>query len=153
MIEMKKIIIIYYLIIHLICLIPSLISVLESDLKFNTLFFFIYSLLSIIACIMIFLNKKIEFSLLFITVSNFFQSLSFVFLGVSYKFLLGPEVSFYVFNDGDLSARFSSLPYNIVLYINSFKLDDNFLLGFNFLHFFLFIFFNNLFFIEKRKEY
>lgn len=150
---MKKIIIIYYLIVHIICLIPSLISILELDFKFNTLFFFIYSFLSTIACIMIFLNKKVKFSLFFITISNFFQSLSFVFLGVSYKFLLGPEVSFYIFDDGNLSARFSALPYDIIFYINSFKLDDNFLLGFNFLHFFLFIFFNNLFFIEKRKEY
>jgi hypothetical protein len=148
---MKKIIIIYCLIVNLICLIPSLISIIELDFKFNTLFFFIFSLISLIATIFVLINKVVNLSLLFLIITNFLQVFTFVFLGLSYKFLLGPEISFYIFNDGDLSARFSALPYNIIFHVNTFKLDDNYMFGFNFIHVFLFLYFNHLLLLEKKK--
>ncbi len=147
---MRKAIIIYYLIIHIICLIPSLISLFQLDLKFNTLFFFFYSLLSIISILLYQLNKAIKIALSFLILSNFFQIITFVFYGLSYKFLLGPEISFYIFNDGNLSSRFSALPYNVILYVNTFNLDSNFLFGINFIHFLLFLFFNDLLLKSKK---
>lgn len=147
---MRKAIIVYYLIIHIICLIPSLVSLFQLDLKFNTLFFFFYSLLNIISILLYQLNKAIKITLSFLILSNFFQIITFVFCGLSYKFLLGPEISFYIFNDGNLSSRFSALPYNVILYVNTFNLDSNFLFGINFIHFLLFLFFNDLLLKSKK---
>jgi hypothetical protein len=73
-------------------------------------------------------------------------------LGFSYKFLLGPDISFFVFDDGDLSARFAAIFYNIIFDLDSFNIDDNFMFGFNFLHFWLFLFFNKLIIEEKKLK-
>ena len=150
---MKKYIIIYYIIVNLICLIPSIISVfLEFDFKFNTLFFFSFSLLNIIAISFVYLNRMTISSLYFLALTNLIQSFTFVFLGFSYKFLLGPDISFFIIDDGDLSARFTAIPYNIIFYLNSFEVDDNFMFGFNFIHFWLFIFFNKLIIKERNNK-
>ena len=150
---MKKYIIIYYIIVNLICLIPSIISVfLEFDFKFNTLFFFTFSLLNVIAISSIYLNRVVKPSLYFLALTNLIQAFTFVFLGFSYKFLLGPDISFFVFDDGDLSARFAALPYNMIFYVNSFEVDNNFMFGFNFVHFWLFLFFNKLIIEEKKLK-
>lgn len=149
---MKKYIIIYYIIVNLICLIPSIISVfLEFDFKFNTLFFFFFSLLNVITISFVYLNRMTISSLYFLALTNLIQSFTFVFLGFSYKFLLGPDISFFIIDDGDLSARFTAIPYNIIFDIDSFNIDDNFMFGFNFIHFWLFLFFNKLV-IEERKN-
>jgi hypothetical protein len=149
---MKKYIIIYYIIVNLIYLIPSIISVfLEFDFKFNTLFFFTFSLLNVIAILFVYLNQLTIPSLCFLALTNLIQSFTFVFLGFSYKFLLGPDISFFIIDDGDLSARFTAIPYNIIFDIDSFNIDDNFMFGFNFIHFWLFLFFNKLI-IEERKN-
>lgn len=139
-IKMKKIIIIYYIIVNLVCFIPSLISIIQLDIKFNTLFFFTFSLLSLIATTLLILKKSVRYSLFFLAFTNFLQAFTFVFSGFSYKLLLGPEVSFYIINDGNFVARFSALPYNIIFYVNSFKIDDNYMFGLNFIHIFLFFF-------------
>lgn len=150
---MKKYIIIYYIIVNLICLIPSIISVfLEFDFKFNTLFFFSFSLLNIIAISLVFLNRIIIPSLFFLALTNLIQTFTFVVLGFSYKFLLGPDISFYLIDEGDLSVRFLALPYNIIFDLDSFYSDDNFMFGFNFFHFWLFLFFNKLIIEERKKQ-
>lgn len=150
---MKKYIIIYYIIVNLICLIPSIISVfLEFDFKFNTLFFFTFSLLNVIAISSVYLNRMTISSLYFLALTNLIQSFTFVFLGFSYKFLLGPDISFFIIDDGDLSARFTAIPYNIIFDIDSFNIDDNFMFGFNFIHFWLFIFFNKLIIKERNNR-
>ena len=150
---MKKYIIIYYIIVNLICLIPSIISVfLEFDFKFNTLFFFTFSLLNFIAISFVYLNRIPKPSLYFLSLTNLIQAFTFVFLGFSYKFLLGPDISFFIFDDGDLSARFAALPYNMIFYVNSFEVDNNFMFGFNFVHFWLFLFFNKLIIEEKKLK-
>lgn len=149
---MKKYIIIYYIIVNLICLIPSIISVfLEFDFKFNTLFFFSFSLSNAIAISFVYLNRVTIPSLYFLALTNLIQSFTFVFLGFSYKFLLGPDISFFIIDEGDLSARFTAIPYNIIFDIDSFNIDDNFMFGFNFIHFWLFLFFNKLI-IEERNN-
>ncbi|MDP5028790.1 MAG: hypothetical protein NWQ14_11245 [Flavobacterium sp.] len=150
---MKKYIIIYYIIVNLICLIPSIISVfLEFDFKFNTLFFFTFSLLNVIAISSVYLNRVVKPSLYFLAITNLIQVFTFVFFGFSYKFLLGPDISFFIFDDGDLSARFAALPYNMIFYVNSFEVDNNFMFGFNFVHFWLFLFFNKLIIEEKKLK-
>ncbi|MCK6606802.1 MAG: hypothetical protein L6Q46_00690 [Flavobacterium sp.] len=150
---MKKHIIIYYIIINLICLIPSIISVfIQFDFKFNTLFFFTFSLLNVIAISSIYLNRVVKPSLYFLALTNLIQVFTFVFLGFSYKFLLGPDISFFVFDDGDLSTRLTAIPYNIIFDIDSFEVDNNFMFGFNFIHFWLFLFFNKLIIEEKKLK-
>ena len=149
---MKKYIIIYYIIVNLICLIPSIISVfLEFDFKFNTLFFFSFSLSNAIAISFVYLNRVTIPSLYFLALTNLIQSFTFVFLGFSYKFLLGPDISFFIIDEGDLTARFTAIFYNIIFHTDSFNIDDNFMFGFNFIHFWLFLFFNKLI-IEERKN-
>ena len=150
---MKKYIIIYYIIVNLICLIPSIISVfLEFDFKFNTLFFFSFSLSNAIAISFVYLNRVTIPSLYFLALTNLIQSFTFVFLGFSYKFLLGPDISFFIIDEGDLSARFTAIPYNIIFDIDSFNIDDNFMFGFNFIHFWLFIFFNKLIIKQRNNK-
>ena len=150
---MKKYIIIYYIIVNLICLIPSIISVfLEFDFKFNTLFFFTFSLLNVIAISFVYLNRIPIPSLYFLSLTNLIQAFTFVFLGFSYKFLLGPDISFFIFDDGDLSTRFTAIFYNIIFDLDSFNIDNNFMFGFNFVHFWLFLFFNKLIIEEKKLK-
>jgi len=149
----KNIIIIYYLIVNLIVFIPSLLGVIQQNTEFNTLFFLTFSLLNLIATLLVLLNKMVKYSLFFLIITNLLQVFTFVFLGLSYKLLLGPDISFYIIDDGNFSTRISALPFNIFFNVDSFTIDDNYMFGLNFIHFFLFLFFNNLFFIEKRKEY
>jgi len=125
---------------------------LEFDFKFNTLFFFTFSLLNVIAISSVYLNRVVKPSLYFLALTNLIQAFTFVFLGFSYKFLLGPDISFFIIDDGDLSTRFTALPYNIIFYVNSFKVDNNFMFGFNFVHFWLFLFFNKLIIEEKKLK-
>lgn len=146
---MKKIIIIYYIIVNLICFTISLLGVIQLDTKFNTLFFFTFSLLSLIATILLILKKAVRCSLFFLTITNFIQVFTFVFSGLSYKFLLGPEISFYIISDGNFSTRISALPFNVFLDVDSFTSDNNYMFGINFIHIFLFLFFNNLLISEK----
>lgn len=148
---MRKIIIIYYIIVNLICFIPSLTGIIQLDTKFNTLFFFTFSLLSLVATTLVLLNKMIKYSLFFLTITNLLQVFTFVFLGLSYKFLLGPEISFYIIDDGNFSTRISALPFNIFFDVDSFTIDNNYMFGFNFIHIFLFLFFNNLLLLEKKN--
>jgi len=125
---------------------------LEFDFKFNTLFFFTFSLLNVIAISSVYLNRVVKPSLYFLAITNLIQVFTFVFFGFSYKFLLGPDISFFIFDDGDLSARFAALPYNMIFYVNSFEVDNNFMFGFNFVHFWLFLFFNKLIIEEKKLK-
>jgi hypothetical protein len=125
---------------------------LEFDFKFNTLFFFTFSLLNVIAISSVYLNRVVKPSLYFLALTNLIQAFTFVFLGFSYKFLLGPDISFFIIDDGDLSTRFAALPYNMIFYVNSFEVDNNFMFGFNFVHFWLFLFFNKLIIEEKKLK-
>ena len=56
------------------------------------------------------------------------------------------------FDEHTLSARFAALPYNMIFYVNSFEVDNNFMFGFNFVHFWLFLFFNKLIIEEKKLK-
>ena len=149
---MKKTIVIYYLLVNLICFILSLLGVIKQNTEFNTLFFLTFSLLSLIVTTLLILKKSVKYSLFFLAITNFLQAFTFVFSGFSYKLLLCPEVSFYIINDGNFVARFSALPYNIIFYVNSFKIDDNYMFGLNFIHIFLFLFFNNLLLLERKNS-
>jgi len=149
---MKKTIIIYYLLVNLICFILSLLGVIKQNTEFNTLFFLTFSLLSLIATSLVLLNKVVRYSLFFLAITNLLQVFTFVFLGLSYKFLLGPEISFYIIDDGNFSTRISALPFNIFFDVDSFTIDDNYMFGLNFIHVFLFLFFNNLLLLERKNS-
>ncbi|MEC4048610.1 hypothetical protein OX284_004150 [Flavobacterium sp. SUN046] len=141
---MKKGFILYSTIVYLICFFPSLMSLTQLDFKFNTVFFFIYSFLGLLAIYFISKDKFIKESFTYLSLSNFLQMFSFVLLGLSYKFVLGPSLFFYISDTGDLVTQFSFKFYNIIFHINKVESDGNFLIGINLFNLFLFLGFASL---------
>lgn len=138
---MKKIIITYSIFIYLICLLLHIANLLLLSFNFDNFFFFIYSFISLTAIYFINIKKYVKQSLMFLGITNLVQAISISVLGLSYKFLLGPDFSLYLINSGDKIIEVSLKIYNIIFYVNRIEGDNTLFLGVNFIHFFLFIYF------------
>lgn len=135
---MKRVILNYSIVIYLICFVLYIANVFLLSFTFNTFFFLLYSSLCLIAIYFIFKEKYVKQSLMFLGITNLLQSFSLIIFGLSYKFILGPDVSLYLINTGDRIVEFSLKMYNVIFYVNKIKGDNTLFLGINFIHLFLF---------------
>jgi hypothetical protein len=149
---MKKVFIVYSTIVYLICFFPSLISLIQLDFKFNTIFFFIYSFFGLLAIYFILKDRFVKYLFNYLSITNFIQMFSFVVVGLSYKFVLGPSLFLYIADTGDLVAKFSFKFYNIILHINKVESDGNFMIGLNFFNLFLFFGFASVAYKYPRMQ-
>ncbi len=147
---MKKIILIFTAIIYSICLFLSIIAFFTLDLNYKTIFVFILSITTLYAVYNILTNRKVRISLWYLTLLNFLQSFTFYILGISYKFLLGPNVFLYYYiKNSDTFLRFSFKALETNLYIK-YQESNDFLIGINILHFALFLMFN--YYLRESKK-
>ncbi len=149
---MKRIILNYSTIIYLICFVLYTVNLLLLSFTFNTFFFLLYSLFCLVAIYFIFKEKYVKQSLMFLGITNLLQSFSLIIFGLSYKFILGPDLSLYLIDTGDKIVEFSFKMYNVIFYINKIERDKTLFLGLNFIHLFLFFGFVILAHRHSKKE-
>ncbi|WP_268849231.1 hypothetical protein [Flavobacterium aestivum] len=89
---------------------------------------------------------------MFLGITNLLQSFSLIIFGLSYKFILGPDLSLYLIDTGDKIVEFSFKMYNVIFYINKIERDKTLFLGLNFIHLFLFFGFVILAHRHSKKE-
>tara|TARA_B100001063_G_scaffold205013_1_gene199748 strand:- start:697 stop:1176 length:480 start_codon:yes stop_codon:yes gene_type:complete len=147
---MKKIIIIYHLIIAITCFIFNSIAIYEetADLKF----LFISEVLLAIA---IFYSYKAALDFkhykgnLFLLVFNILQVLSIGVFGFVYKVSYGPQIFFNTYNESDWYVDLDFSYYSRILYINITPPDGFFFVGINLIQ----LLFAVYFFKELKNEY
>lgn len=135
---MKKSILIFSFAIYFICLIINIAELFMSDFNFETFFLIIISSLCLISLYFIFEGKYIKKAFVFLSVVNFLQSFSVIFFGLTFKLIIGPDISLYLVDSSDNLLRLSTKLFNVFAYFNYVKNDDTLALGINFIHLFLF---------------
>lgn len=137
---MTKSILGYCTLINSICFIFSLLSLLKLNFKFNTIFFLLLTTASLLALNYLRQKKHQKPALLFLAFSSFLQSFTFFIAGILYKFVLGPNVTLYIYKQPDIKIRMAAKLYDVICQIV--LLPDNgkgFAFGVNVIHFLLFI--------------
>lgn len=144
---MKKSILIYSAIIYIVCFIINVVDIFTSSFNFETLFLMFFSILCLLPIYFIFEEKYLKKAFVFLWIVNLIQSFSVILLGLTYKLIIGPDLSLYLINSGDKLVQFSVKIFNIFSYFNYIKGDNTFAIGINFSHLLLFIYF----YFEAKK--
>lgn len=139
---MKKTILIYNAFTYIISFILSVVGIFTSSFKLETLVLAVLSVLFLIPLYFIFENKNLKKSLTFLARINLIQAFSIVVFGLTYKLIIGPDLSLYLINSGDKLVRFSLKIFNIFSYFNYVKNDGTLALGINFIHLLMFVYFH-----------
>ncbi len=146
---MKKTILIYNAFTYIISFILSVVGIFTSSFKLEALVLAVLSVLFLIPLYFIFENKNLKKSLTFLARINLIQAFSIVVFGLTYKLIIGPDLSLYLINSGDKLVRFSLKIFNIFSYFNYVKNDGTLALGINFIHLLMFVYFH--FEVKKIK--
>lgn len=135
---MKKIISAYISITNLIFLIIYIVCLFLERPTFNYTVIFIVSLLSVICISCIFQNKFVKPSYILLSIIYFLQSFSLVISNIAWKLLIGTELSFYIFRNGDLTTKLDLKIFNIQFLLNTMSNGGNWAIGLNFVHIVIF---------------
>ena|SRR6478609_9364973 len=144
---MKKSILIFNFAIYFICFAINVAELFISSFSFETLFLIFFSSLCLLSIYFIFEGKNLKKAFVFLSIVNFLQSFSLIFLGLTFKLIVGPDISLYLIDSADNLLRFSAKIFNIFAYFNFVKNDNTLALGVNFIHLIFFI----SFYFEARK--
>lgn len=144
---MKKTILIYNALIYITCFVLSIVGIFTSSFKLETLLLAILSILFLIPVYFVFENKHLKKSLTFLARINLIQAFSIIVFGLTYKLIIGPDLSLYLINSGDKLIQFSLKIFNIFAYVNYVKNDGTLALGINFIHLLMFVYF----YFEAKK--
>jgi hypothetical protein len=144
---MKKTILIYNALIYIICFVLSTIGIFTSSFNLETLFLAFLSVLFLLPIYFVLENKHQKIALIFIANINLIQAFSIVVFGITYKLIIGPDLTLYLINSGDKLIQFSLKFFNIYSYFNFVKNDDTLALGINFIHLLFFLYF----YYESKK--
>jgi len=136
---MKKSILIFSFAIYFICLIINIAELFISDFNFETIFLIFLSLLCLTSLYFIFEKKYLKKAFVFLSIVYFLQSFSVIFLGLTFKLIIGPDISLYLVDSSDNLLRLSTKLFNVFAYFNYVKNDNTLALGINFIHLFLFL--------------
>lgn len=147
---MKKTLLIYNSFIFIVCFIISIVEIFTSSFKIETLMLVIFSFLFLLPIYFIFEKKHLKKALKALAIINLIQAFSIIIFGLTYKLILGPDVTLYLINSGDKLVQFSLKLFNIFSYFNYVKNDNTLALGINFTHLLMFVYF--YFEAKKAKE-
>lgn len=109
---MKKIGLIYSLIVYLIAFVVSFTTMFQK-IYFEGIFFLLYSSLGLFCIYNLYYKRLMRFSLSVLIITNLFQSVSFLIGGVNYNFILGSQLSLKIFRYDDLKLSFNFFPYRL----------------------------------------
>ncbi len=147
---MKKIILIYNAFVYILCFIISMVEIFISSFKITNLLLVVFSILFLVPIYFVFEKKHIKKSLKSLALINLLQAFSIILYGLTFKLVIGPDLSLYIINSGDNLIKFSLKIFNIFSYFNYVKNDMTLALGINFVHFLMFVYF--YFEAKKVKE-
>ena len=147
---MKKIIVIYHLVVILFCLTFNTLAIFEGSAGLTFLLISEAFLgVGLYYVIKVALDLNHYRGNLFLLVFNVIQALAIAFLGFIYKIVYGPQIYFKIHNYDDWITGFDFHIYSRQFYISVAPPDGLFYLGFNVLH----ILFAIYFFKSLKKEY
>lgn len=135
---MKKIAFTYIFIVNLICLILCVVNLSFKKIGFDDISLIILSLLSIVCYICIRSNKIVRKSNILLCFIYFLQSFSFLVSNITWKFLIGTDLSFYLIRDGDLTTKLDLKLFNIYFYLSTTSNGENWGIGLNLIHIMIF---------------
>lgn len=111
------------------------------NFSFDSAFLVLFSLVNLFCFYLVFQVRKLKTTYLVLSVTSLLQSFSFILFGLTYKLILGPDLSLYLVNSSDSLVGFSFKVFNVYSYFNYIGQDDTMGLGIHFLHLFLGIYF------------
>ncbi|WP_026709614.1 hypothetical protein [Flavobacterium filum] len=138
---MKKAVLIYNALVFVFCFIISLVDIFTSSFKIETILLITFSILFLLPIFFIFEKRHLKKSLNSLAIINLIQAFSIIFFGITYKLVIGPDLTLYFISSGDKIMQFSFKFFNIFSYFNYIKNDNTLALGINFTHLFMFIYF------------
>jgi hypothetical protein len=142
---MNKFTLSYIIFVNAAVITLAIANMISGNIFFKDIFFIINSILSIY-CVF---NVGNKYAYHYLCITNFIQAFSFILFGFAFKFLLGPDLSFYFYREGDLLTK---LEFNIFngTFIHSKDLNiDNWSIGINFIHLYIAFYLYSL--ISKAK--
>jgi hypothetical protein len=147
--KLKSLILIFTALTYTISL---LMCIIYFELNFKVLLNMLLSILSIVFVFYYYKNIKKELCLIYLTFLYLSQSFNILIGIFIYKFCIGPNIFLNLYyEESTFSSFFSMQPFQINLILNSVHNTNDFLIGINFIHFALFIFYNNLWYNLKKK--
>ena len=136
----EKYTLIYITIVNTICLTLYVAKLFSEKPRFDDIIIIILSFLSI-ACILSIINKKfLKLSYLYLCLVYLLQSFTIFFFNLAWKLIIGPDLSFYLMRDGDLTSKLDLKLFNLQFFYNTILNNNSWLIGINFIH--LIIFYN-----------
>jgi hypothetical protein len=138
---MKKSILIFNALISITCFIISTAQAFISGFTFQLAFLILFGIFGLIAIYNIFENKNVKNWFFILFVINLFQSVSFIFLGITFKFITGPDLTLYLIDASDNFIEFSFKIFNIFTDVSYIKTNQVVALGINLIHLFCSFFF------------
>ena len=135
----------YIIIVNTIVIALAIANMISGNIFFRDILYVIISVVSIY-CVF-HLTKKYAYH--FLCFTNFIQSFSLILSGFGFKFLLGPELSFNLYREGDLMQKLEFKIFNGTPVFSKDLNINNWSIGINFIH--LFIFFYLYCLISKSK--
>ncbi|SFE01520.1 hypothetical protein [Flavobacterium phragmitis] len=133
---MKKAVLIYNGLTYLICFCVSTAQMFISGVSIEMSFLFLFCVVSLIHVYFIFENKFVKESFIFLGIINLVQSISFMFLGLTYKFIIGLDLSLYLIDAYDNYVNLSFKPFNIFTDVSFNKSNTVSAVAVNFIHLF-----------------
>ena len=146
---MKKSILIYNAFIFITCFIVGTAQVFISGITFQLVFLIFFGFLGLIPIYYIFENKYVKKSFVILFMINLLQSLSFIFSGITFKVIIGPDLTLYLIDASDNFIEFSFKFFNIFTDVSSVKTNKVLALGINFIH----LFCSFYFYIQLSSKY
>lgn len=138
---MKKLILIYNAFIYIVCFIISVVAIFTSSFKIETLLLIIFSILFLVPIYFVFEKKHLKKSLKCLALINLIQAFSIILFGLTFKLIIGPDLTLYLINSGDKLVQFSLKIFNIFSYFNYVRNDGTLAIGINFIHLLMFVYF------------
>ncbi len=135
---MKKIAFTYVLIVNSICFLLCLVNLFLKEPKFDDITLILISLLSLICYVFIQSNRSVKASYIVLCVIYFMQSFSFLISNLTWKLIIGTDLSFYLIRNGDLTTKLDFKVFNVYAFVNTTSNGENWGIGLNIIHFLVF---------------
>jgi hypothetical protein len=136
--QMKKTILTYILIVNSICLILCLANLFLRKPEFDDIALILISLLSIVCYVFIQSNRNVKTSYIVLSVIYFLQSFSILVSNLTWKLIIGTDLSFYLIRNGDLTTKLDFKVFNLYAFIRTTSNGENWVIGLNLIHILVF---------------
>ena len=135
---MKKITLAYVFIVNSICFILYLGNLFLKEPELNDIALILISLLSVICYLCIQSNRIVKASYILLCVIYFLQSFSILISNLTWKFIIGTDLSFYLIRYGDLTTKLDFKVFNLYFSLNTISNGENWGIGLNIIHIIVF---------------